>query len=628
MTKVSSKILLFDIETNGFLEKMDKVHVISYKYRGDVTVTRIEQPNRGQIIQFVELLNKADRVVAHNGAFFDIPALQKMSGKRVTTPLIDTLILSSILHPDIAGGHGLEAWGMRLRLYKGDYAKRFKEQRIAAGLPYNDGDEWLEFCDDMARYCDQDVVVLDALYTKLIEDAKEFDWKPAFDLEHRVAALIAWQERNGWQFDIDAANAVLNTIDTELRQLDTELADMLEWKVHPRGTGSPIKKCTAAGKLSARFTGWIEYAASTGVTVLPSDVLNEFCPVELKLPDLGSRQQMIELLIKQGWKPTEYTEKGNPKFTEDSITAHIGPLGQKMARRFVCITRRGQVSGWLSKLRADGRIVAGAMPCATPTARMRHRTVVNVPRIGTPYGEELRALFIVPSDRVLVGADASGLELRMLAHYMGDDAYTDAVVNGESSKGTDVHTINCKLLGLEPKKIYEYGGRTTSGRDIAKTFIYALLYGAGDAKIGSIIDGDEKVGKRLRNKFLKGLPKYAILIDRVSKAAERGWIRGIDGRKIFIRHKHAALNSLLQSAGSIMVKKAMVHWAEALTKQGIPFKLVGTFHDEVQAECPPEYADVVGQQFCDSMRIVGQQLNMRCELAGEYKVGKSWRDCH
>lgn len=625
--EMSSKVLLFDIETNGFYHQTNKVHCLSYKELGsEGPVTRIVQPTRQQLVQWGQLADTYGTISAHNALSFDIPVLTKLCKWKPKTRVVDTLVLSCLLDPEIHGGHSLDAWGMRLGEYKGDYAKRFKTERMEAGEPYQEGDEWLEYSEDMGWYCDQDVRVLDKLYLELRERCKDWDWRAAINLEHDVARLIAWQERNGWHFNSDAANKLLSDIDTELRTLDGELRELLEWKCVPRGAPSGICRFTAKGTETSRYLRWVEAVKAEAHPVHP--VEGEFCAVDLKLPELGSRQQMIEQLMKHGWKPTEYTEKGNPKFTEDSITDHIGPIGKKLVRRFVCVTRRGQVTGWLNSLRDDGRITAGAMPNATPTARMRHRGVVNVPRVGTPFGAELRALFCVPDGKVQMGADASGLELRMLAHYMDDPAYTDAVVNGSSKDGTDVHTINCKLLGLDPKKIYEFGGKAGSGRDVAKTFIYALLYGAGDEKIGSIIDGDSDAGKRLRRKFLKGLPKLAILIERVGKAAERGYLKGIDGRKIYVRHKHAALNSLLQSAGSIMVKLAMQHWSQQLIKNGVPFKLVGTFHDEVQAECDPQSVDQVGQQFCDSMRIVGQQIGMRCELAGEYKVGQSWYDCH
>lgn len=593
----------FDLESNGLYNETDRVHCMSVSIDGAEPTLYV---GHDEVRKALAILDTCDTIVAHNGISFDVPVLRKVFGWKPKAEVLDTLVLSCLFYPDIENGHSLDAWGMRLKCFKGKYE-----------------DGWLEYNDNMGKYCLQDVRVLVALHNYLEVERKSHDWEQSIRLEHKVAAVIAWQERNGWEFDVIAARMLVDQINQRITELDTRLSELLVPKVVAKGTGSPIKKYTAAREITSRCQKWLDEAGFD-----ESVVEGEFCNVEVVYPDLNSRQQMIELLQKYGWKPTEWTDKGNPKFTEDSIVGVMGEVGQMLVDRFVAVTRRGQITGWLGKVRADGRIEAGAMPNATPTARMRHRTVVNVPRVGTPYGEELRALFRVPVGKVQVGADASGLELRMLAHYMNDPAYTDAVVNGKSDDGTDVHTVNCRILGLDPKKVYDLGGRTSKGRDIAKTFIYALMYGAGDEKLGSIMEGDGNTGKRLRKKFLTGLPKYGKLVDRVSVAAKRGWLKGLDGRKVYVRHEHAALNTLLQSAGSIAVKMAIVKWFTVLTKQRIPFKLLGTFHDEVQAETSPDHADTVGDCFTQSIKWVGNYLQLNCALDGEYKVGANWKDCH
>lgn len=594
----------FDLESNGLYYETDTVHCMSVSIDGTEPVLYV---GHDQVREGLALLDTCDTIVAHNGVAFDVPVLRKVLKWSPKAEVLDTLVLSCLFYPDIEGGHSLDTWGQRLKCYKGKYEGG-----------------WAEYSDDMGKYCLQDVRVLVALHKHLeVERKSGWDWEQSIRLEHKVAAIIAWQERNGWLFDSEAARQLVVQLNNKVDEIDKRLAVLLVPKIAPKGTGSPIKKYTAARELAARFKTWLEYSGFD-----ESIVDGEFCAVEVVYPDLNSRQQMIELLQKHGWKPTEWTEKGNPRFTEDSIVGVMGEIGQALVDRFVAITRRGQLIGWLGRVRTDGRIEAGAMPNATPTARMRHRVVVNVPRIGTPYGEELRSLFCVPDGSVQIGADASGLELRMLAHFMNDAAYTDAVVNGKSEDGTDVHTVNCRILGLDPKKVYDLGGRTSKGRDIAKTFIYALMYGAGDEKLGSIMEGDANTGKKLRKKFLTGLPKYGKLVDRVQAAAKRGYLRGIDGRKVFVRHEHAALNTLLQSAGSICVKMAIVKWYTVLSKSNVKFKLLGTFHDEIQAECTPDVADTVGQSFVSSMKWVGTYLKLNCQLDGEFKVGANWKDCH
>jgi len=602
--RFGSDIHFFDLETNGFLYETHTIHCVSIKVgRGP---TQLYVGTDG-VAKAVDILTKAKRVCAHNGLGFDCPVIQKLHGVNLAPKCIDTLVLSCLFSPEREGGHSLDNLSKQAGSWKGDY---------------NGG--WEEYNDDMGEYCIQDSEALACIFDMLWREAGDHDWQQSIALEHQVARVIAWQERCGWVFDVPAAQQFVKKMSDLIVQADEKLSKLITPKICKKGDRkTPIVPFTATGKPSLVAQKWCD---DNGYQ--PDIIGGPFFPVEVVYPDLGSRQQMIELLMKYGWKPTEYTEKGNPRFTEDSIVGKMGETGQTLVDRFVMVTRRSQVGGWIGKVRTDGRIEAGAFPNATPTARMRHRTVVNVPRVTSAYGKELRALFTVPHGRVQVGADASGLELRMLAHYMGDAAYTDAIVNGKSSDETDVHSINCKLIGLEPKKQYVFGGKETSGRDVAKTFIYALLYGAGDEKLGSIIDGDANTGKRLRRKFLTGLPKYATLIERVQTASKKGWLKGLDGRKIYVRHEHAALNSLLQSAGSIAVKVALVKWAQVLVKNKVPFKLLGTFHDEVQAETTPECGETVGLTFQQACAWAGRYLKVNCPLSGEYMIGNNWAECH
>lgn len=235
--------------------------------------------------------------------------------------------------------------------------------------------------------------------------------------------------------------------------------------------------------------------------------------------------------------------------------------------------------------------------------------MAQVPAVGAIYGEECRSCWIVPEGRKLVGVDASGLELRMLAHYMGDPAYTKEILEG------DIHTANQIAAGLPT-------------RPQAKTFIYAFLYGAGDAKIGSVVGGTAKDGQKLKQKFLENTPALAELRDKVSTAAQRGYLRGLDGRRLWIRSEHAALNTLLQSAGAIIMKKALAIFTEYAPQWGLDYKLVGSIHDEYQLEATEAHADKVGYLMVESIKAAGIAFDMRCPLDGEYKVGNNWAETH
>jgi DNA polymerase I-like protein with 3'-5' exonuclease and polymerase domains len=241
--------------------------------------------------------------------------------------------------------------------------------------------------------------------------------------------------------------------------------------------------------------------------------------------------------------------------------------------------------------------------------------MAQIPNAGSVYGPECRECWTVEEGNVLVGCDASGLELRMLAHYMKDNDYVRTVTEGSSKEGTDVHTVNQRSAGLPT-------------RDAAKTFIYAFLYGAGDAKIGSIVGGNARDGSRLKSKFLAQTPALAKLIERVAKQASKGWVPGLDGRRIWVRSEHAALNSLLQGAGAIVMKKALVIFYDKIKANKWNVKLVANVHDEFQFECPKDIAEDAGKAARMSIIEAGEFYQLRCPLDGEYKIGKNWRETH
>ena len=273
----------------------------------------------------------------------------------------------------------------------------------------------------------------------------------------------------------------------------------------------------------------------------------------------------------------------------------------------------------MKMVKSDGRIYGSVITNGAVTGRMTHNSpnVAQVPAVGVPYGKECRTLFRVPEGRALVGADASGLELRCLAHYMArydGGAYMKEILEG------DIHTANQKAAGLPT-------------RDNAKTFIYAFLYGAGDEKIGSIVGGTRQDGKKLKNRFLKRTPAIAKLKAQVEHVAKtRKYLIGLDGRKLRVRAVYASLNLLLQSAGAILMKQALVILDDKLQKEGltpgIDYEFVANIHDEWQIECDQKYAEFIGKTAVEAIAEAGVFFNFRCPLDGEYKIGKTWAETH
>jgi DNA polymerase-1 len=328
--------------------------------------------------------------------------------------------------------------------------------------------------------------------------------------------------------------------------------------------------------------------------------------------NLGSRKQIGEYLIDFGWKPERFTPTGQPIVDEKTLSAITHIHEANLIAQFLLLQKRiAQIDSWIEATEDDGRVHGFVIPNGAITGRMTHRNpnMAQVPAVYSPYGKECRACWTVEEGNVLIGVDASGLEIRMLAHYMDDEEYTNEILNG------DIHTANQKLAKLE-------------SRDKAKTFIYALMYGAGDEKLGSVVGGNTADGKRARQYFFDNKPTFKSLRDRVQRASTKKYLKGLDGRKLYVRNQHSALNTLLQGAGAIVMKQALVLLDEVLKLNDMEYKFVANIHDEWQIEAPKCHADKVGKLAVDSIIKAGTFFNLRCPLDGEYKIGGDWSETH
>ena len=532
----------------------------------------------------VEYLKDVTLIVAHNGISFDFPILNRHWNTKIRlNQVYDTLIASRLLDPSVENGHSLDAWGTRLGKNKIDYAKVWtwlmERREEYKGECFN-----IPHMALLEYYCIRDVDVTTNLYKHLTDELTKKDFsQESLTLEHKVAAIISEQERNGFKLDQVYATCLLADIKGKMAGIYEQMQERWPPTVTPRfhkTSGKPIKDC-----------------------------IDTFNP--------GSRKQIGEKLMELGWKPKVFTEKGQA-IVDESVLAKVPlPEAQLIATYLMLQKRVAQIESWLEAVGKDGRVHGKVITNGAVTGRMTHSSpnMAQIPNAGSIYGPECRECWTVESNNVLVGCDASGLELRMLAHYMKDDNYVRTVTEGSSKDGTDVHTQNQKAAGLET-------------RDQAKTFIYAFLYGAGPAKIGSIVGGNAKAGQKLIDSFLKNTPSLQRLRDTVSRYAGKGFVPGLDGRKIWVRSEHAALNSLLQGAGAIVMKKALVIAYDRMKKEKVWFKLVASVHDEYQFETKPEYADILGMTVKESIIEAGKQFNLRCPLDGEYKTGRSWRHTH
>ena len=303
---------------------------------------------------------------------------------------------------------------------------------------------------------------------------------------------------------------------------------------------------------------------------------------------------------------------------DEGILSKLHYPEAKMIAEYLMLQKRvAQIESWMEAVGSDGRVHGKVITNGAVTGRMTHQSpnMAQIPNHGSVYGAECRACWTVEPGRVLIGCDASGLELRMLAHYMKDQDYVKTVVEGSSKDGTDVHTKNQKAAGLQT-------------RDQAKTFIYAFLYGAGPAKIGAIVGGSAKDGQRLIDSFLEATPALKKLRYTISQYAGKGFVPGLDGRKIWVRSEHAALNSLLQGAGAIVMKKALALLDDKIKKNKWNARFVANVHDEWQIEAAEAHADEVGRAARQSIIEAGEHYKLRCPLDGEYKIGRNWAETH
>lgn len=618
--------LIFDIETNGLLDNVTKGHCLVIKNE-EGTIFKCH--DHGSYRTFEEgmklLMNGAANgalIVGHNIINYDIPVLKKLYPwfDIPQAQVLDTMVLARLIYTNIKdidmgllkkqklpgrlfGSHSLEAYGYRLGLMKGEYADEFKKDFIAAWGEdsWVPGMEWETFSKEMLDYCVQDVEVTEALYLKLV--AKKYS-PMAIELEHQIQWLMAQQVRNGFHFNEGKAAVLYSTLSQRRADLERELKEFFgSWEV---------KLPEFIPKRDNKTRGY-----KAGVPV-PRSKIVEFNP--------SSRDHIAyRLQILYGWKPEKFTNGGKPMVDESVLSTLDYPPCKLLTEYLLVAKRIAQLAegdqAWL-KLVKKGRIHGSINPNGAVTGRATHAypNIAQVPASSSPYGHECRELFEIPEGwAALVGADASGLELRCLAHFMAKwdgGAYGEILLNG------DIHTANQEAAGLPT-------------RNNAKTFIYAFLYGAGDAKIGSIVGGTEEDGKKLKKKFLKSLPALGKLVNAVKEAAKKGYLKGLDGRLLHVRSPHAALNTLLQSAGALVCKKWLVILEEELKARGLKhgwegdYAFCGWIHDEVQIACrTTEVAELVARLAPECVTKAGDFFNFRCALAGEAKVGTNWSQTH
>ena len=582
--------LVFDIEADG----LDPTKIFCIVAQ-DVDTMDVFTFDNTQLEEGYGLLRAADKLIGHNIIGYDLPAIKDITGLDLSNKkIVDTLVLSRLFKPTREGGHGLESWGYRLKFNKGEYG--------------TNQDAWDAYCPEMLEYCKRDVELNTKVYQQLRVESRGFT-PTAVKLEHSVAKIIDDQRRNGFELDMRKAMLLVAMFQEKLDATEAEVHETFR----PKVIVDILKpKYTKSGKLAKVSEG----PDGKGVRLTDEEydiMLQTNKPLKRETHiefNLGSRKQIGEYLVEAGWTPKNFTPTGQPIVDEGTLSKVKNiPEAALIAKYLMLQKRLAQVNSWIKAVEPDNRVRGYVNPNGAVTGRMTHShpNMAQIPSSNSPYGKECRSCWTVREGNKLVGIDASGLELRMLAHYMNDKEYTNEILNG------DIHSANQRLAGLE-------------SRNQAKTFIYAFLYGAGNAKIGSVVKAGQARGKQLREQFLSSLPSLKSLIQRVQRDSKKGFLKGLDGRKVSVRSEHAALNTLLQSAGAIVMKEALVVLEKKI--RHLDAKFVANVHDEWQIECSEQNAEAVGQAGIDAIVEAGKNLNLNCPLDGDYNIGDGWHETH
>lgn len=571
-------MIFLDIETNL---KHDTIWLCVTKHN---TTGEVRHWREADTLQ--EYLD-GEQVAGHNIIGFDAPVLKKVWGVVIPdNKLVDTLVMSRLYKPDIdivipeqgkaPSPHSLEAWGYRLGNHK-------------IGYTAFDGG----YTESMAIYCEQDVLLLEDLYNHLTKAmAKEGFSTQSIQLEHEVAIICRGMEDNGFMLDMEKAMVLNATLSGRMSDIEESMQ-----KVFP-----PIVEQRISEKTGKQL----------------KDKITVFNP--------GSRQQIAERLAGLGVVFTKKTDKGNV-IVDEAVLEKIDLPEAKLVAEYLMIQKRvAQISSWLELVGDDGRVHGRVTTNGAVTGRATHSSpnMAQVPAVGSPFGAECREMWRVPVGYKQVGVDLSGIELRCLGHYLKDQEWIDELLKG------DIHWFNAQSFGLVEKGTVKDDNNPEhkKARNTTKTLTYGVLYGAGAAKAGSIVGGNSSKGKKLIDSFINNTPGLAELKKKISKLMAKGHLPALDGRRVWVRSEHAALNTLLQSAGAIIAKQWLVESTKLLQEKGIDAKLLAFVHDETQWEVREDQAEEAAKLIEQAATKAGEALAFRCPVNAEGKVGDNWKQTH
>lgn len=588
---------LVDIETDG-LSDATRIWCISVI---DIDTEQEYFYGPDELDKFVGLSMGITHYVGHNFLTFDREKLDKFLNIQIPTAMIeDTLILSRLVCSGLMFKHSLEAWGEKL------------------GYPKVVHEDWSQYSPEMKIRCVEDTRLNLLVYKYLKKELVKFSPK-CQELEHQVQEILNEQKQNGFHLNIEEVY--------RLHLQCKDKADAIEAEIHTAFPPHLVLQDTYTPKYNKEgkmFKKSNEIIASYGAHArwLKDGTVELYTLAPF---NLGSPKQIIERLDEAGWAPRVKTKAGNPQLCEenlDTLKPTAPPAARKLIEWWMLRNRCTVMEGWLDAYNPiTGCIHGTVIGLGAITHRMAHYDpqMANIPAVRNPYGTELRSCLGIGTnpDYVQLGVDISGIQLCILAHYLNDPKYTEAIANGKSKLGTDVHSMNMRILQEVHPPV---------DRDAAKKFIYSMLFGAGGYKLGLDMGAGAKEGNRAKKLLFARIPAFKRVQKMCEVAVKRGYMIGIDGRRVPVKSEHYALSVYLQCGEAIVMKQALVFTRERA--KHLDWKQMAVVHDEVQSRVRKEQAEELASIMINAIIDAGKLFQLRCPLNGNYSIGQNWSETH
>ena len=604
--------IIYDIETNGLVDTVSNIWIaVTKNIETNEMITFSDyDPNSKPLNELIPYLNKAEVLIGHNIIGYDNVVLHKLlNWKPSNIKFIDTMILSQMNNYKREGKHSLGNFGKILNDAKGDFK------------------EFDKYSEAMKTYAIQDVNLNHKVYNYVVKEAHELianrpTYKRALQTEHAIAELCSEQVKNKWNFDLLLAKKHYDYLTVEMKKIEDAVNPILK----PRKVFIDKEPKTAKYIRNGNFSSVTCRMLSQflGQEIQPHETNkwnsnDTFQRYEMIPADLGNMEQVRGMLLDSGWKPTQFTPKGEPKITQDSIHTIQGDLGKQVLHYYSLRSRHSVLKGWIELAQENnGRVYVEAFNVGTPTFRQRHSKIVNVPNVNSFFGKEMRELFKADDGKVMIGCDSAGNQIRALCHYLNNKDITEHVLNG------DIHQRTADIVGVD--------------RQLAKSLLYATIFGAGFAKLGKMVNGIEDLekGREIKNKLYVAFPGLKELNNRLNKffyttqnKDGMGFIPALDGRKIYAESSFKLLNYLLQAYEAITVKSAVVNAFKMFKEEKLNVDMLGLIHDEVQVQTKPEnikrVKEILSYSFGD---FITKELELNIQMAGDAKEGNNWYETH